>query len=83
MHAKRHAKVSGPGPMRDLMYKKKQLPMKRNTAIMTVGAASMYWPAMIFVRDAVGSLLERAMSANLMPRQDQLRKIIFSVVEAL
>lgn len=32
----------------------------------------MYWPAMIFARDAVGSLLERAMSANLMPRQDQL-----------
>lgn len=35
---------------------------------------------MIFARDAVGSLLKRAMSANLMPRQDQLWKD--SVVES-
>ena len=42
IHPKMHAKMSDPGPTRDLIYKKKQLPVKRNTASMTVGYVSIY-----------------------------------------
>ena len=44
IHPRTVANTNGPGPLRALMYKRNELPMKRNMAEMTVGPASMNRP---------------------------------------
>jgi hypothetical protein len=53
------------------MYKKKTLPMKRKTPMITVGPASMYSPVIIVNILASGMICVRAKLANIRPRQTQ------------
>lgn len=74
MHPKTVANKKGPGPFVALIHRKTELPMKINTARMTVGPASRYSPVMTVLNTGFATCWLRARLAKKIPRQAHLKK---------